>query len=208
MSSISLSFFQQFFPSVTVGTYKSSTSTYTNLTLAVREYADGFIAVAAKHTPSDGSLAEQYNRDTGAPISAKDLTWSYAALLTANAARSGFAQDSWGAGELSLPKTCSGNPGVVVATTFNVEATTVFGGSSLFMALSLPSAHSSAFTENIYITGSTDALSNWSPNVALLLSAINYPIWSCEYMTLFSTFSATGDAYHRSNCGSPGKCTL
>ena len=32
--------------------------------------------------------------------------------------------------------------------------------------------------ENIYITGSVDALQNWSPNTALLLSPANYPTWS------------------------------
>ncbi|KAF8906146.1 carbohydrate-binding-like protein [Mucidula mucida] len=46
-----------------------------------------------------------------------------------------------------------------VAVTFNVQATTVFG-------------------ENIYITGSVNALQNWSPDNALILSADNYPIWS------------------------------
>ena len=43
--------------------------------------------------------------------------------------------------------------------TFNVCATTVYG-------------------ENIYITGSVDALEDWSPDNALILSAANYPTWS------------------------------
>ncbi|KXN88099.1 Glucoamylase [Leucoagaricus sp. SymC.cos] len=147
----SLPFFQQFSPSVTIGTFSVSSS--------IRSYADGFIAVAAKYTPKDGSLAEQYNKDTGIPLSAKDLTWSYAALLTASAARHGFVQDSWGASELSLPETCSGNSGNIIQAIFNVNAMTVFG-------------------ENIYITGSIDALSNWSTDNALRLSSKNYPIWS------------------------------
>lgn len=33
-------------------------------------------------------------------------------------------------------------------------------------------------TENIYIAGSVNALENWSPDNALLLSAANYPTWS------------------------------
>jgi glucoamylase len=32
--------------------------------------------------------------------------------------------------------------------------------------------------ENIYLTGSLDALRNWSPDNALLLSPANYPTWS------------------------------
>lgn len=132
ITSVSLPFFQQFAPSVKTGTYASTSTTYTTLTKAIRDYADGFIAVAAKYTPENGALAEQYDRNTGAPLSARDLTWSYAALLTANAARNGFVQNSWDANGLVLPEKCSGNPGKVVAVTFNVDATTVFGGTSFF----------------------------------------------------------------------------
>jgi len=46
----------------------------------------GLAAVRAV-TPPDGAMAEQADRDTGAPRSARDLTWSYAAFLTALDAR-------------------------------------------------------------------------------------------------------------------------
>lgn len=46
----------------------------------------GFAAVRAV-TPVDGAMAEQVNRDSGAPQSARHLSWSYAAFLTAAAAR-------------------------------------------------------------------------------------------------------------------------
>ena len=36
----------------------------------------------------------------------------------------------------------------------------------------------SVILENIYIASSVDALQNWSPDNALLLSAANYPTWS------------------------------
>ncbi|KAF9454874.1 carbohydrate-binding module family 20 protein [Macrolepiota fuliginosa MF-IS2] len=159
ITSTSLAFFQQFSPSVTTGTYSSSSSTYTSLTSAIRNYADGFLAIAAEYTPSNGALAEQYEKKSGTPLSAADLTWSYAALVTANNARSGYTQASWGASGLTLPGTCVGNSGPTVAVTFNENASTVFG-------------------ENIYITGSIDALSNWSTGDSLLLSSANYPVWS------------------------------
>jgi glucoamylase len=38
-------------------------------------------------TPSDGALSEQFDRTTGAQTSAKHLTWSYAAFITAAASR-------------------------------------------------------------------------------------------------------------------------
>lgn len=72
---------------------------------------------------------------------------------------------SWGAEGLSVPGTCetsgggSGGSAGTVAVTFNVQATTQFG-------------------ENIYICGSVDALEDWSPDNAIILSAANYPTWS------------------------------
>ncbi|KIP06693.1 carbohydrate-binding module family 20 protein [Phlebiopsis gigantea 11061_1 CR5-6] len=163
VTATSLPFFQQFSSSVTAGTYPSTSTTFTTLTAAIKTFADGFLAINAKYTPSNGGLSEQYSKADGTPTSAVDLTWSYAAALTAFEARAGFTAPSWGAAGLTVPSTCSsggsGSSGSTVAVTFNVAATTVYG-------------------ENIYITGSVDALQNWSPSNALLLSSANYPTWS------------------------------
>ncbi|KAJ7213877.1 glucoamylase [Mycena pura] len=171
VTTTSLAFFQQFLPSVTVGTYASSSATFTTLTAAVKAFADGTIGVIAKFTPAGGGLAEQYSRSNGAPVSAADLTWSYAAMLSAFAARAGTAPASWGAAGLVVPSVCQtsgsgsggggggGSPTATVAVTFNVLATTVPG-------------------ENIYIAGNVDALEEWSPDNALLLSSANFPTWS------------------------------
>jgi glucoamylase len=155
VTSTSLAFFQQFSSSVAVGTYASSTTTYSTLTTAIRTFADEFITIASKYTPSDGSLSEQYDKSTGVPTSAVHLTWSYASALTAFTARDGFVPPSWGAAGLVLPGTC----GSTVSVTFIVGATTTFG-------------------ENIYLTGSVYALQNWNPTNALLLSSASYPTWS------------------------------
>ncbi|KAJ7625223.1 glucoamylase [Mycena polygramma] len=168
VTSVSLAFFQQFSPSVAVGTYASSTSTFTSLVSAVQTFADGFLAIHAKFTPSNGGLAEQFSRDSGVPASAVDLTWSYAAALTMFGARAGVTSPGWGAAGLTVPTTCqtSGGgggggtpPTGTVAVTFNVVATTVVG-------------------EDIYITGNVDSLEDWSPDNALILSPANYPTWS------------------------------
>ncbi|KAG5645422.1 hypothetical protein DXG03_006246 [Asterophora parasitica] len=171
VTALSQPFFANLSPGVAVGTYASTTSTFTTLTTAVKTYADSFVAVVAKYTPANGALAEQYTRNSGAPTSAADLTWSYAALLTAVGARKGVVPKSWGAAGLTVPTTCERNTGGggggggtppggggTVTVSFNVQATTIWG-------------------ENIYITGSVDGLANWSPNNALLLSADSYPIW-------------------------------
>ena len=138
VTSTSLAFFRQFSASVAVGTYASTTPTFTTLTSAIKDWADGFIAVHAKYTPANGGLAEQYSRSNGNPVSAVDLTWSYAAALTAFAAREGKSAPSWGAAGLTVPATCQrggsggggggGSGGSTVSVTFNEVATTVWGG--------------------------------------------------------------------------------
>ncbi|KAJ6621757.1 glucoamylase [Mycena sp. CBHHK59/15] len=155
----SLAFFQQFASAVAPGTYAASSATFGTLTAAVRAFADGFLAIHAKYTPASGALAEQFSRADGTPLSAVDLTWSYAAALTVFGARAGTTPASWGAAGVVVPAVCEGNAGSTVAMTFNVVATTVLG-------------------EDIYLTGSVDALKGWSPDNALILSPANYPTWS------------------------------
>ncbi|KAG2010275.1 glucoamylase [Coprinopsis cinerea AmutBmut pab1-1] len=158
VSSISLAFFRQFDDSVQPGTYSNSSETYRILKNAVRWFADEFIEVIARYTPEDGSLAEQFHRETGEPLSAKHLTWSYASILTADAARSGVIPRSWGASGLEVPSKCESNAVPMSSVTFSVKAQTSWG-------------------ENIFLTGSIDALKNWSPDNALALSSSDYPIW-------------------------------
>ncbi|KAF8843359.1 glycoside hydrolase family 15 protein [Paxillus ammoniavirescens] len=159
VTSTSLGFFQQFNTSIIIGTYTSSSSTYTSLITAIQSFADGFVATAAKYTPSDGGLAEQYSRFNGEPLSAVDLTWNYASALTAFAARAGQTSASWGAQGLVAPGSCLTSDMATVSVQFNVDATTLLG-------------------ENIYLTGSVGALSNWDASTAILLSSANYPTWS------------------------------
>lgn len=129
MTSTSLSFFTNLVSGTTAGTYASSSSQYTAITTAVKNYADSFVAVVAKYTPSNGGLAEQYSRSNGAVISAIDLTWSYASLLTANAARNGVVTKSWGAKGVTVPSVCQtpSTSTTMVSVTFNVDATTTLG---------------------------------------------------------------------------------
>lgn len=45
------------------------------------------------HKPADGRLTEEYNRFDGDVTGAKDLTWSYAAVLNAAFARAKLMSD-------------------------------------------------------------------------------------------------------------------
>jgi glucoamylase len=132
VTSLSQAFFQQLDPSIAPGTYFSSTTTFTSLIAAIQSYADGFLAINGKYTPSNGGLSEQYDKNTGSPTSAVDLTWSYASALTAFAARNGTVPASWGAKGLVAPSICRSNAGPTVQVTFNVAATTQFGGAHPF----------------------------------------------------------------------------
>ena len=54
---------------------------------AALERGDTFMRTVQAYTPASGDLSEQFDRTTGAQISAKHLAWSYAAFITAAASR-------------------------------------------------------------------------------------------------------------------------
>lgn len=54
---------------------------------ALRVRGDQFFARMQLHAPADGGLHEQFARTDGSPVSARDLTWSYASILMAIQAR-------------------------------------------------------------------------------------------------------------------------
>lgn len=167
-------FFKEIYPSIAVQKYRHSDKAFSKILAAVTTYADSFVAISEKYTPADGSLAEQYNRDTGVPLSAVDLTWSYAAFVTMSQRRAGQYPASWGANKAAAPPhkcsatstqgvyapaTAAGAPNVTascqIQATFNVNASTYYG-------------------ENIYIVGSTADLGNWDV-------ANGYPLNSGDY---------------------------
>ncbi|RFU29189.1 hypothetical protein B7463_g7149, partial [Scytalidium lignicola] len=194
VDSTSLPFFKDLYPSVQIRKYNSgnANSPFAQIMDAITAYADSFIAIAEKYTPVNGSLAEQYNRDTGVPLSANDLTWSYAAFVTMAQRRSGQYPASWGTrNAVAPPATCSatstqgvyapavaaGAPSVnstcQVNVVFQVNATTYFG-------------------ENIYVIGSADELGDWDIDNAAPLNAGLYtaerPLWELNtYVTAGQT---------------------
>jgi len=168
VTSVSQPFFAQFISGIAAGTYANTTSQYTTLVSAIRTYADGFVDINRRYTPSDGSLAEQFTRQNGTPLSAKDLTWSYASALTAFDRRAAVLPAAWPAANLTVPATCSGSGGSTSSVTFIVNATTVFG-------------------ENIFLAGSVNELGNWDTNNALSMTNPNYPLWQVTVSVPAST---------------------
>jgi glucoamylase len=166
VDAVSLPFFRDLVPSAAAGTYQKGSSTYDSTVEAVRRYADDFIAVVQKYTPAGGALDEQFDRDSGARKSARDLTWSYAAFLTATERRDGVVPPAWGESDANeVPGVCTAPPQCNSRTTFNVRVTTQPG-------------------EDVFVVGALTQLANWDPSGAKPLSADKYtasdPLWYAE----------------------------
>ncbi|KAK2805315.1 hypothetical protein FQN50_006216 [Emmonsiellopsis sp. PD_5] len=202
VTDVSLAFFKDILPSATVGTYGSSSETFKSIVSAVRAYADGYLAVAQKYTPDSGVLAEQYSRDNGTPVSAADLTWSYASFLTVIARRNSAIPAPWiqKAGK-SIPDSCqttsatgpystatntawpSGLTSISGATpTSNTVTETATSTTTSPSECATPDSVGVTFNEvattgagqNIFIVGSIPELGSWNPDSAIALSADKY----------------------------------
>ncbi|KAK0553425.1 hypothetical protein OC846_001300 [Tilletia horrida] len=91
VSSTNQNFFSQFQSGVSTGSYGAGSKTYSTLVQGMKNQADGFMSIVNQHAAANGSLAEEFSRYNGYEVGARDLTWSYAAFLSADAARSGRA---------------------------------------------------------------------------------------------------------------------
>ncbi|MCJ1356896.1 MAG: hypothetical protein MMC33_006892 [Icmadophila ericetorum] len=192
VTSTSLAFFQDFIPNITAGTYASSSSTYTTLMTAIREYADGYMNVLQTYTPSGGALAEQFSRSNGTPLSAIDLTWSYASFLTVIARRIGQVPASWGEPSANtVPSSCSGTTAqgpyaTATATTFPASQTSTQPAptpctqvTQVLTTFNLQ--ETTTYGQDLYIVGNITALGSWNTANAIALSASKYsssnPLW-------------------------------
>jgi glucoamylase len=201
VTSTSLAFWQDLDSSIATGTYAASSATYSTLVSAVQSYADGYVSVVEKYTPSSGSLAEQFSKSDGSPVSASDLTWSYAAFLTAISRRDAAVPASWGETTASsVPGVCSattysgtyatatntvfptsqtsasGSPTstTTTKTTTSTTSTTSACVSATSVAVTFNEIATTSFGENIFLTGSISQLSSWDTSSAIALSSSKY----------------------------------
>lgn len=83
ITSISRSFYQGLTPKRDKsGSYKKGSSEFVDTIKAIRKKGDNFLERVKYHVDGNGSMAEQINRESGYMQGARDLTWSYAALLS------------------------------------------------------------------------------------------------------------------------------
>ncbi|KAK5997048.1 Glucoamylase [Cladobotryum mycophilum] len=198
VTATSLPFFKDLVPSIQVGKYSSSQATFTAIVSAVTTYADGFVNIVAKYTPSDGSLAEQFTKDKGTPISAKHLTWSYASFLTAAARRAGIVPPGWAhENATTIPTTCSGTTvkgsySSVTAVSFPPNQTPKTGVPpptttaqpctiATAVAVTFKETVTTQLGQTIKIVGNATALGNWDTSKAVALGTTEYtasnPVW-------------------------------
>ncbi|ERS97853.1 hypothetical protein HMPREF1624_06024 [Sporothrix schenckii ATCC 58251] len=108
IDSTSLAFFKDLYSSAAVGTYSATSAAYASIVAAAKTYADGYVSIVETYAMANGSMSEQYDKSSGSPLSARDLTWSYAALLTAKMRRDSVVPPSWGeTSASSVPSVCS-----------------------------------------------------------------------------------------------------
>lgn len=85
VTNTSKSFFDYFAPDagVKVGqTYQNNSKQFSTIIDSVNGWGDAFMRTVKYYTPSNQSLTEEFDRDTGVPQGCADLTWSYASILT------------------------------------------------------------------------------------------------------------------------------
>ncbi|CAF3492262.1 unnamed protein product [Fusarium graminearum] len=206
VSDVSLSFFKDLVSGISTGTYASDSATFKSITDAVSKYADGYVSIVQKYVGDNGALAEQFDKNNGRPLSATDLTWSYAAFLSAADRRAGIVPPSWASGAAAVPQQCgtqtvAGSYSLATATSFPPSQTPKGGAPSptgtqpstspTASPTSCPIATSVAVTfvetvttnfgETIKIVGNIPALGNWDTSKAVALSASDYtssnPVW-------------------------------
>ncbi|PLB48539.1 putative glucan 1,4-alpha-glucosidase [Aspergillus steynii IBT 23096] len=191
ITDVSLPFFQALDSSASVGSYAASSAKYTSLVNAVKAYADGYVGVVQTYAASNGSMAEQITRSDGKQTSARDLTWSYAALLTANNRRNAVMPPSWGEpAATSLPTKCSatsatGTYSSVAVTSWppigDTPGTSIPCVSPTAVAVTFEVTATTTWGQDVKVVGSTAELGSWSPSAAIALSADRYtssnPLW-------------------------------
>ncbi|KAI1917658.1 glycoside hydrolase 15 protein [Ophidiomyces ophidiicola] len=185
ITDVSLAFFKAIYPSAEAKTYPSSGPDFPKILASVKEYADGYMGVAKKYTPCSGKLDEQFSKVDGKPLSATDLTWSYAALLTAKERRDSIMPGSWNKQPIHEPaKTCS-----AASATGPYQTATVTGWPAGLtptptqpapctiparVRVTFQSVTGTEWGQNLFLVGSTSELGSWSPESALALKSDKY----------------------------------
>ncbi|KAK4226342.1 Six-hairpin glycosidase-like protein [Podospora fimiseda] len=182
ITSTSLPFFKEIYPLARQGTFGRLHPAFYVLIASIRSYADSFVSVSQKYTPANGMMAEQFLKvEPFAPISAANLTWSFASFVGMNHRRQNHLPESWlPKKSVSVPAVCQ--PGSVRGTYAPATAagapniTTPCVSNILFKVNA-----STYYGENIYVVGNSPTFGNGNLDNAYPLLSSNYtnerPLW-------------------------------
>ncbi|VBB76995.1 Putative Glycoside Hydrolase Family 15 [Podospora comata] len=177
----SLPFFKDLYPLARVGTFGKLHPAYYLIKGLVKTYADSFVAVSQKYTPKDGMMAEQFLKvEPFTPISARNLTWSFAAFVGMNHRRQGHLPPSWVPKNVKVPDVCVGTSvkGIYApATQAGAPNVTIPCISNVLFQLNA----STYYGENLYVVGNSPTLGSWDLETAYPLMSSRYtderPLW-------------------------------
>lgn len=140
-------------------------------------------------------MSEQFSKSDGSQMSARDLTWSYAALLTANMRRNSIVPAPWGETAANgVPATCRATSATgtyrtatnthwpSTLTSGSGSPTTTDGATKTTSDCSTPTSvevtfnviATTAWGESVKLVGSVSALGNWDPIRAVAFKAEKY----------------------------------
>lgn len=210
ITDVDLAFFRDFTPGLSPGKYLNDSTEFSDLVHSIATYADGFIEIVARYIHPNGSIAEQFGRDDGTPVSARDLTWSYGAFLSAVARRDGRIPQPWlNPSAVSVPDRCVPTPivGYYEATTPSpfplpggdadataptaVQSPSESGSScpgTRYVVVKFEVRVTTSWGQTIKIVGNNDILGGWDPTLGVGLDATGYteedPVWSVSIVLL------------------------
>ncbi|GAA5868148.1 hypothetical protein JCM8547_003357 [Rhodosporidiobolus lusitaniae] len=174
------------------GVYRRREREWGEMRKAVWEYAEGLLELVWRFTPPSGRMDEQIDKFTGEGTSARDLTWSYIAFLTATQARTEYlaafsslsssssssSTSSFSSyrGSISASSTTSGKAEELVCPSRQDYNGTMLVSFTIFAC--------TVYGESILLSGSSPSLGSWSLPSAVRLSAKNWtsenPVWTTE----------------------------
>ncbi|KAJ6130957.1 hypothetical protein N7523_001417 [Penicillium sp. IBT 18751x] len=195
INSVSLPFFKDMYSSAATGTYSSSSATYSTVVSAVKTYADGYMSLVEEYAMTNGSLSEQFSKTNGSPLSARDLTWSYAALLTANMRRNSVVPAAWGeTSASSVPATCvsTSATGTYSTATNTAWPTTLTSGSGTATTTAKTTATGGTTTTKTTTTSTTSTSCTTPTAVAVTFDLIATTTYG-ENIKLAGSIDALGD---------------
>lgn len=206
VTDVSLAFFRHFCSSIKIGSYSSFTPEYSEFIRKISLYADEFMQIVETYTQANGSLSEQFDKFSGEPLSAFDLTWSYAAFMTASTRRIGLTPYSWVKylatdPIIEVPPTCASTPekgsysaapiptwppnqtpsGYIPEPITSSSSTSSSCTPAETVFVKFNELVTTSYGDTVKISGSGSGLGNWDLDHAIPLSADHYkkthPIW-------------------------------